>query len=267
MDGLAVSITTPPARRLWSEMITALTYLLLYSRLKHFVTVYTFGLSGPNGQLGQSVCDPYVLTMGRPSTFEEEHGSDKGIAISSLSSVYLRRVAYMGDASGLGNSDIAGEYEDQGVEFYQVVILNAEHSLSECLYFRKPTGCALDVTEPKHKRRHAASKTPTRVEENFIVPDAMVYEAMLEDLEDQNQNDLPSQSLQDAQGKKAKTLDFRWLAESLAYDAVRGQGKLRHTFPGIEVAIDRIMSNLDVAETSSPSGLVTLWVFSSYLHR
>lgn len=267
MEGPTVRDTIPVARRLRSEMIIALTYLLLYSRSKHFITVYTFGLSGSNIQLGQSVCDPYILTMGRRSTYEDEHRFDKGMATSSLSSVIMGCVSYMGDASGLGNSDLAGKYQDQGVEFYQLAILDAQHILSECLCFRKPTGCAVDVTEPKYKSRHATSKTPTRVDEDFIVPDAMVFEAIVEDLVDQNQNDLPSQSLQDAQGKRAKTLNFRWLAKSLAHDAVRGQGDLSNTSPGIEVAIDRIMSNLEVSELSSPPGLVTLWVFSSYLHR
>ena len=266
MDGLPVRDIVPIARRLRSKLIIALTYLLLYSRLKHFITVYTFGLSGSNGQLGQSVCDPYILAMGPRNPFEGEHCSDNGMAASSLSSVIIGRVGYMGDASGLGKSDIAGEYQDQGVEIYQVVLLNAHHMLSECLYFRKPTGCALDVTEPEYKSRHATSKTPTRVEENFIVPDAMVYEAILEDLENQDQNNLSPQSLQNAQGTRAKALDFTWLAESLAGNAVRGQRKFSNTSTGIEVAIDRIMSNLEVSELSSPSSLVTLWVFSSYLH-
>ena len=261
MDGLPVRDIVPIARRLRSKMVVALTYLLLYSRLKHFITVYTFGLSGSNGQMGQSVCDPYVLIMGRRSKFEDEHGSNKGVAASWLSSLIIGRVNYMGDASGLENSDLAGEYQDQGVEFYQVVTLNAQQMLSECLYFRKPTGCALDVTEPKHKSRHATSKTPIRVEEDFIVPDAVVYEAILEDLEDQEdqgQNYLPPQSLQDAQGHGAKTLNFTWLAESLAHDAVPGQGKLSNVSPAIEVAIDRIMGILEVSMLSSPPGLVTL---------
>ncbi|MDI1487350.1 MAG: hypothetical protein OHK93_006619 [Ramalina farinacea] len=198
--------------------------------------------------------------MGRRSTYEDEHRSDKGMVASSLSSVIIGPVGYTGDASELGDSDIANEYQDQGVEFYQVVILNAQHMLSECLYFRKPTGCAVDVTEPKHKSRHATSKTPARVEDNFIVPDATVYEAILEDLEDQDQNELSPQSLQDA-GKRAKALNFMWLAEILAGNAgnaVRGQGDFSNTSPGIEVAIDRIMSNLEVSELSSLPGIVTL---------
>ena len=204
--------------------------------------------------------------MSPRNSFKDKHRSNNGVAASSFSSVFIGPVGYMGDTSGLGNSDIAGEYQDQGVEFYQVVTLDAQYMLSECFYFRKPTGCAVDVTEPKHRSRHAISKTPTRVEENFIVPDAMVYEAMIEDLEDQDQNDLPSQSSQHAQGKRAKVLNLTWLADILAHDALRGQGKFSNTSPGIEVAIDGIMSNFGVAELSGPSSLVTLWVFSNCLH-
>lgn len=258
MDGLPVRDRIPIARKLCSEMIIALTYLLLYSRLKHFMTVYTFGLAGSNGQQGQSVCDPYVLTMGCPSILEDGHRSDKSMATSSLSSAVISCVGYMGDASGLGSSDLTGKYQEQGVEFYQIAILDGQHMLSECLYFRKPTGCVVDVTEPKHKSRHATSKTPTRVEEGFIVSDAVVYEEILEDLEDQDQDDSPPQALSDAQGKRAKALNFNWLADSLVHNTVSGQGKLSDTSSWIEVAIDRIRNNLEAAELSSPSGLVTL---------
>ncbi|KAL9129087.1 MAG: hypothetical protein Q9217_002359 [Psora testacea] len=162
-----------------------------------------------------SASDPYIIQApdcqrNAERTTHPLLSMDRRICTLSLQPLKYRSL------NGRPASGLAQQYMDHGVKFYQLSVLYGDLSVSEGLYVHSLRGREMEIAEPTRKTRPKVVKTPLQLQDDFILPNGIAHEELLSSIDVNLPMQLSTQDLAVPNAGSLRTIDLKWLAESIS---------------------------------------------------